>query len=88
MRQLFLRRSLTDDAGVTTDDYRYHAFGESLFHTGTSDTPYQWIGQIGYRQDADTGSSNLRRRDYDPETGAFTTLDPIGLSGGDSNFYR
>jgi len=79
---------LTDDAGVVTDEYRYRAFGETLFHTGTTETPYQWIGQIGYRQDASTGQTNLRRRDYAPRNGTFTTPDPLGLASGDENFYR
>lgn len=79
---------LTDGSGTPTDTYRYSAFGKPVEETGTSDTPYKWIGQQGYRQDDASGLYNLRARDYDPQTGQFTSQDPLGLAAGDSNFYR
>ncbi|MES2793028.1 MAG: RHS repeat-associated core domain-containing protein, partial [Planctomycetota bacterium] len=80
--------ALTDDTGNTTDEYRYTGFGNPTTTSGTSDTPYRWVGQVGYRQDETTGLSNLRARDYDPQTGQFISQDPLGAGLGDSNFYR
>jgi RHS repeat-associated protein len=37
--------------------------------------------------DRDTGWVRMGWRDYDPETGRFTALDPIGYAGGDSDLY-
>lgn len=80
--------ALTDTTGHTTDEYRYTAFGKAATTDGTTETPYKWIGQLGYRQDDATGLHNLRARDYDPQTGQFVSADPLGLGAGDSNFYR
>ncbi|WP_373651127.1 RHS repeat-associated core domain-containing protein [Schlesneria sp. DSM 10557] len=80
--------ALTNSAGTTTDEFRYKAYGPVLYHTGTSDTPYQYVGDLGYRQDPDTGSLNLRERMYDPKTGRFESEDPLREDAGDSNFYR
>ncbi|WP_397570295.1 RHS repeat-associated core domain-containing protein [Schlesneria sp. T3-172] len=80
--------ALTNSAGTTTDEFRYKAYGSVLYHTGTSDTPYQYVGDLGYRQDPDTGSLNLRERLYASKTGRFESEDPLREDAGDSNFYR
>src|SRR5690606_4348089 len=80
--------ALTDSSGSTTDEYRYTAFGQEAAASGTTDTPYKWIGEQGYRQDPATGLYNLRERNYDSHSGRLTSQDPLGLEAGDSNFYR
>ncbi len=79
---------VTDDTGAVTDDFRYEAFGKTASATGSTATPYQWIGEQGYRHDETTDSYNIRSRDYTPDTQAFPSPDPLGLASGDSNFYR
>ena len=39
--------AMTDAKGVVTDRFEYDSYGESLSHTGTSDTPFQFNGQYG-----------------------------------------
>jgi RHS repeat-associated protein len=45
------------------------------------------IGFAGGLHDRDVGWVRFGWRDYDPETGRFTALDPMGYSGGDSDLY-
>jgi RHS repeat-associated protein len=80
--------ALTDDTGTVTDEARYQAFGQEVDSTGSTKTPYRWVGRIGYRRDETTGLFNLRARDYDSVPGRFLSQDSIGLASGDSNFYR
>ncbi|MBR9879219.1 MAG: hypothetical protein GYB17_06855 [Gammaproteobacteria bacterium] len=49
----------------------------------TTDNPLRFQGQY---LDEETGLHYNRHRYYDPETGRFTTQDPIGLAGGE-NLY-
>ena len=49
----------------------------------TTDNPLRFQGQY---LDDETGLHYNRHRYYDPETGRFTTQDPIGLAGGE-NLY-
>ncbi|MEW4368192.1 RHS repeat-associated core domain-containing protein [Aliikangiella sp. GXAS 306] len=37
--------------------------------------------------DRDTGLTRFGARDYDPQAGRWTSKDPIGFAGGDSNIY-
>jgi RHS repeat-associated protein len=80
--------ALTDGSGTVTDTARYQAFGRDAQHDGTTETPYRWIGKVGYRRDDASGLCNLRARDYDPNAGRFLSQDPLGLAAGDANFYR
>ena len=56
-------------------------------------TPYVYVsftipfGFAGGLYDADTKLTRFCYRDYDAYTGKWTTKDPIGFSGGDSNLY-
>ncbi|EQD68592.1 YD repeat-containing protein, partial [mine drainage metagenome] len=55
----------------------------------TSDTNpgFQPFGFAGGLYDADTGLVHFGARDYDPVTGRWTTRDPLGFAGGDTNLY-
>ncbi|HEY1378789.1 MAG TPA: RHS repeat-associated core domain-containing protein [Gemmataceae bacterium] len=78
---------LTGAAGVVLNTYRYLPFGESLTATGTVANPFTYVGQFGV-MNGGQGLSFMRERWYDPAQGRFTAHDPIGLSGGDVNWYR
>lgn len=65
-------RSLFDASGVTTDKWRYTAFGEDLTQEGTSSNPYRFAGE---RLDGITGLYQNRARWLDPARGAFLSRD-------------
>lgn len=44
-------------------------------------------GFAGGLYDPDTGLVHFGHREYDAETGRWTTIDPIQLAGGDTNYY-
>ncbi|MBP7291233.1 MAG: RHS repeat-associated core domain-containing protein [Nannocystaceae bacterium] len=48
---------------------------------------FQPFGFAGGHYDHDTGLVRFGLRDYDPAAGRWTTKDPIGFDGGDSNLY-
>jgi RHS repeat-associated protein len=52
-----------------------------------SNPGFQPFGFAGGLYDADTGLVHFGARDYDPAIGRWTTLDPLGFVGGDTNLY-
>ncbi|MCC7539584.1 MAG: RHS repeat-associated core domain-containing protein [Deltaproteobacteria bacterium] len=48
---------------------------------------FQPFGYAGGLWDLDTGLVHFGAREYDPETGRWTSKDPIGFGGGDANLY-
>jgi RHS repeat-associated protein len=56
----------------------------------SSKTPTPAFSRLALRgglYDPDTKLVRFGARDYDPETGRWTTKDPIGFGGGDANVY-
>lgn len=70
-------RQLTDQNGDLTDDYIYDAWGNLIAHSGTSDTPFLWLGEIGYYWDAETGMYVARRRQIGSRFARWTSADPL-----------
>jgi RHS repeat-associated protein len=70
--------------GAIVEQISYDAWG-----TITSDTDpgFQPFGFAGGLYDADTGLVHFGARDYDPVIGRWTTRDPLGFAGGDTNLY-
>jgi hypothetical protein len=56
--------------------YRYDAWAKLISHEGSTNQPYEYVGQLGYYthwQDANMdGMLQLGVRDYDPSVGRFT----------------
>ena len=78
-------RMVVDTAtGAVAQQLTYDAFGRVLTDTAPGFTPFGYAGGL---LDLDTGLVRFGARDYDPETGRWTTQDPIGLGGGDTNLY-
>jgi RHS repeat-associated protein len=48
---------------------------------------FQPFGFAGGLYDAETGLTRFGARDYDAETGRWTSKDPIRFEGGDANLY-
>ncbi len=68
-------RALTDDVQNVTDTFSYDAFGNVVDRTGTNPTPYQWVGEHGYESDQNNQPISVRRRQYQPGTGRWTSRD-------------
>jgi RHS repeat-associated protein len=66
-------RQLTNSAGAVTDTYEYDAFGNDVYHTGTTPNNYLYRGE---QYDPDLGLYYLRARYYNPGTGRFLSRDP------------
>lgn len=68
---------LTDDGANVTDTYAITPYGESVAHTGNTDNPFTWLGQLGAMQEGATSLFYLRARYYDSATGRFLSRDRI-----------
>ncbi len=62
----------------------YDAFGQIALDTLPEFQPFAFAGGL---YDAQTNVLRFGARDYDPETGRWTTKDPILFEGGDTNLY-
>ncbi len=62
----------------------YDEFGNVMKNTNPDFQPLQYAGGL---YDADTKLLKFGARDYDPTEGRWTTKDPIGFAGGDTNLY-
>jgi RHS repeat-associated protein len=62
----------------------YDDFGNVLLDTAPGFTPFGFAGGL---YDSQTKLVRFGARDYDPETGRWTSKDPIGFKGGDNDLY-
>jgi len=63
-------------AGAINCTYRFYAFGESLTSSGSTTNPFQYVGNLGYYNEASLSLQYLRARYYHPTTGRFISVDP------------
>ena len=77
--------ALTDDTGNVTDRFQYAPYGELVYRTGTTITPFQFNGRYGVITD-DNGLYYMRARYYNPEIKRFVNQDVKvgGISQGQS----
>jgi RHS repeat-associated protein len=78
-------RQLASTSGAVTDNYLYDSFGNILL-SGTTITPFKFVGRKGYYTDLDSGNCSLRARYYAASIARFQSRDPIGLRSG-TNLY-
>lgn len=78
---------LSDANGDYLNRYSYLPFGEDLTKVETVPNSFEYVGEWGV-MDEGNGLDFMRNRYYSPELGRFTAVDAIGLSGGDTNFYK
>jgi RHS repeat-associated protein len=85
--------ALGSTVGLTTNDgsyvnrYSYLPFGEDLTKLEGIANPFEYVGQWGVMEEGN-GLDFMRSRFYEPNLGRFTTVDPLGINAGDTNFYR
>lgn len=74
--------ALTNTLGDVVNRYAYDPFGNlSSNSTELTSNHFRYIGRFGVT-DEENGLLYMRARYYAPNTGRFTTKDPIGLLGG------
>ncbi len=71
-------RGITNSSQTATDGILYDAFGMTVSRTGTTPTPFGFVGGAQYQTDPDSGLMLLGNRYYDSSIGRFITQDPIG----------
>ena len=77
-------RLLTDANAQIANQYSYDSYGQRLAAVESVPQPFAWKGREWIP------GPNLYfngARFYDPMLGRFTSEDPLGYAGGDSNFY-
>ena len=79
--------ALTDDAGNVTDTKEYDAWGNVIASSGSTVTPYQFIGRQGYARDAAIQMSYVRARWFQSPRGTWTSIDPIGVQSGLTSLF-
>jgi RHS repeat-associated protein len=67
--------ALTDAQGNVTDRFEYGPYGETILHTGTSDTPFQYRGFFAVQTDPN-GLLYMRGRYYNPLLRRFMNQSP------------
>ena len=70
--------------GAVVEQISYDTWGTITSDTNPSFQPFGFAGGL---YDPDTGLVHFGARDYDPVIGRWTTRDPLGLAGGDTNLY-
>jgi RHS repeat-associated protein len=78
--------ALLDNTQAQTDTFSYWPYGENNARTGTTATPFQFVGTAGYYRDNGT-RTHVRARTLNTQQGRWMTKDPIGFEGGDWNLY-
>ncbi|MBD3675813.1 MAG: RHS repeat-associated core domain-containing protein [Planctomycetaceae bacterium] len=75
-------RTVTDETEAVTDEFTYDAWGNRLSRTGTNDIPFQYVGEHGYYREDATDSYYVMARTYQPSTGRWGSMDPLGFVDG------
>jgi RHS repeat-associated protein len=76
---------ITDSNGTLVQGYEYDSYGKitSVLDSNMKQ-PYTYTGR---EYDEETGLYYYRARYYDSDAGRFISEDPIGLAGGDVNYF-
>jgi len=69
-------RGITNSSQTVTDSVLYDAFGMTVSRTGTTPTPFGFVGKGQYQTDNDSGLMLLGHRYYDASVGRFISSDP------------
>jgi RHS repeat-associated protein len=78
------RLIVNSQTGAIAQELDYDAYGCIVRDTNPSFQPFGFAGGL---YDTETGLTHFSARDYDAETGRFTSQDPLDFSSGDTNLY-
>ncbi len=79
--------ALLDNTQTQTDMFTYWPYGEERSRTGTTATPFRFVGSRGYHTDTQQ-TIYVRARHFHGSRGQWTTPDPIRRFSFDLNAYR
>ena len=81
---------MMDNTQTITDTFNYWPYGDIQSRTGTTATPFQFVGTRGYYKDSASINTKqyVRARHYEVAKCRWMTQDPIGFDGLDWNVYR
>mgnify|MGYP003684262919 FL=1 len=79
-----MRLIVNAQTGQIVQQANYSSFGETTFKSGD----FISLGFAGGIIDEDTNLIRFGARDFDPQTGRWTTKDPIKFQGGNFNLYN
>jgi RHS repeat-associated protein len=68
--------ALIDSSQNITDEWEYWPYGEVRSHVGSSETPFTYLGTLGYHSDG-AGRYYVRARVLDARDARWTTVDPL-----------
>ena len=80
-------REISNTSAVITDSYVYNSFGEIIASSGTTATPFRYLGGIGYYLDNDTQRLYVRNRFLETALGRWQSQDPLGVRFADVNTF-
>ena len=80
-----VRLVVNSATGAIAQRIDYDAFGKVLADTNPGFQPFGFDGGL---YEVSTGLIRFGARDYDPETGKWTTADPTGFDGSPYNLYE
>lgn len=69
-------RALLDSSQTKTDTYSYWPYGEERPSTGNTETPFRFVGTLGYFKEG-AGKSYVRARYYSHRIQNWLTVDPL-----------
>lgn len=69
---------MSNSTGAVANSYSYDPFGNSIVSAQAVANPFQFVGQWGVATDG-SGLDHMSARDYNPISGIFTTVDPLGI---------
>lgn len=79
-----VRYIVDSENAMIVQESEYDEHGNIMKNTNAE---FQPLGFAGGLYDSDTELIRFGARDYDPKIGRWTTKDPIGFAGGDTNLY-
>jgi len=69
---------MTDESGNVTDQFAYQPYGELINRTGSTVTPYKWLGNLAVRDEGNSLYYMLNRY-YSADQKRFLIEDPAGI---------
>jgi RHS repeat-associated protein len=69
--------ALVDNSGNVTDRFEYWPYGEISQRTGTTPTPFTFVGTLGYFKDILDKMFYVRARYLRPDLARWQTVDPL-----------